>query len=71
MTTLDTMAGFRAITKSEFFSTVGQMDVTPWPVGSWDETRGYQLEWKDRRGQIIGISDGRDESNERYFVRER
>lgn len=44
--------GWKEITKDEFFSTVGQMDVHPWPVGDWP----YTSLWKTRSGTIAGKS---------------
>jgi hypothetical protein len=56
-TTTDEKVGFRLVTQEEFYKTVGQMNVTPYPSNRWSDEIGYLSHWKTPSGLIVGMSD--------------
>lgn len=51
--------GLRRVSKEEFFSKIGPMDVNPSITQSkWDNVTGYTSLWVDRYRRIQGVSDG-------------
>lgn len=55
-----------SITRTAFFATVGQLDVTPYPQGRYDiDKSDYRSLWKQRDGRIVGESFG-----DEYLVEE-
>lgn len=55
----ETEMGLHRISKEAFYATVGQMSVTPYPIGKWDdEANGYKTEWRNRGGEVIGVEFG-------------
>ena len=72
---MDEKVGFRQVERDEFFRTVGQMNVTPYPQGRYNNEIGYLSHWKLPTGEIVGMSDdyngGKHPVSEvgRYWVR--
>lgn len=58
------IAGWREISRQEFFATVGKMDVTPYPHGR----PPYTSNWKLRSGEIVGKVVDRRMSPNLYLV---
>ena len=46
--------GWKEVSRDQFFATVNQMDVTPWPTGNYP----YTDLWKTRGGQVVGKTVG-------------
>lgn len=48
------MEGWREVTKEEFYTAIGGLDVTPYPTGVWP----YMSLWKTRNGSVYGKAEG-------------
>ena len=58
------------VSKDEFFRRIGDMDVTPYPIGDWP----YTSHWKTRRGDVVAktvdyLPEGSALPKTRYIVR--
>lgn len=67
--------GFREVSKDEFFKTVGQLNVHPWPRNVPYKDPTYGSDWKLPNGEVIGknVDVGPHKHykpDSRYFVKE-
>ncbi len=58
------------VSKDEFFRRIGDMDVTPYPIGDWP----YTSNWKTRMGDVVAktvdyLPEGSALPKTRYIVR--
>jgi hypothetical protein len=63
---------WREVPEPEFFAAIGKLDVTPEPVGGYDDATGYVSQWMLRHGGCVGLSDGGTHlMGPRFFIRSR
>lgn len=62
--------GMVTVSYAAFFATVGQLDVHPEIVSSWDRIFGYRSDWKLRSSrEMVGVTvGGTCFSHSRYMV---